>query len=83
MTAFGKAPTWVCPTELVRALAAPVGQEAMLHLELKGALFQPHALVRLYAGRFTAVVGFEDPTWPGRRQDCNVLLAGVPKENAL
>jgi hypothetical protein len=76
-------PSWTVPIEVVRACAVTQGTVDLTRLSLKDAKFQPHAVVWLAEGGFTALCTFEEPAYPGRAQELAVRLMSPARENAL
>lgn len=75
-------PTWTIPMEIVRASANRSGVQEITRLSLRHAVFQPHARVELVGNGWVAHCGYDDPKYPGRRQEIAILLIAVPQENA-
>lgn len=80
MTAPG--PTWTVPMEIVRASLAGAAMAELVRLELRQAVFQPHAEVVRAEDRLVALCTYEEPAYPGRRQQAALKLLAVLKENA-
>lgn len=78
----GQGPFWVIPLEVVRACAVAEGVGRLTRLELDNVRFQPHAVVWRREDRFCATIAFEEAKYPGQKQETEILLFAVPKENA-
>lgn len=77
-----RGPTWQVPMELVRSCLTAAATAALVRAELRGGLFQPHAEVERTAEGFVATVTFDEPRFPGRRQEMGLQLFAPLRENA-
>lgn len=69
---------WKVPTDIVDRLTSPFGTAQLVKARLRGAVFKPEAALHLRAGRYVAVIDFEEPIGPERLDGLAIMLNLLP-----
>ena len=72
---------WTVPTEVARALAMPVGINALTKAALEHSVFRPHAEIEAARDHFVATVWFDSPRYPGLIQSVSFAISAPLLEN--